>query len=104
MRLFIDMELDQLSADKLDYKLSTLGKLFFASLLTTMTTGQVSPFKISGDPKKIEILTKVVQSTKRFQDELKRPGATVDSIIRLMDMKNMDAKMFQNTFKVKWPL
>ena len=86
------------------YKMTTIGKLFFASLLTTMTTGQKSPFKVSGDPKKLEVLAKAVQSSKRFQDELKRPGATVDSVIRQMDLKNMDAKAFEHTFGVKWPL
>jgi len=87
-----------------NYKMTTLGKLFFASLLTSMTTGQKSPFKVTGDQKKMEVLAKVVQSSKKFQDELKRPGATVDSVIRQLDMKNMDAKAFETTFGVKWPI
>lgn len=87
-----------------NYKMTTLGKLFFASLLTSMATGQRSPFKVTGDPHKIEILSKAVQSSKKFQDELKRPGATVDSVIRQMDVKNMDAKTFERTFGVKWPI
>lgn len=87
-----------------NYKMTTVGKLFFASLLTSMATGQKSPFKVTGDPQKIEILSKAVQSSKKFQDELKRPGATVDSVIRQMDMKNMDAKTFERTFGVKWPI
>ena len=86
------------------YKMTTLGKLFFASLLTTMATGQKSPFKITGDKEKLDALTKVVQSTKQFQDELKRPGATVDSVIRQLDMKNMDAKDFERIFGVTWPI
>jgi hypothetical protein len=87
-----------------NYKMTTLGKLFFASLLTSMATGQKSPFKVTGDPHKIDILSKAVQSSKKFQDELKRPGATVDSVIRQMDIKNMDAKTFERTFGVKWPI
>lgn len=84
-------------------KMTTIGKLFFASLLASMATGQKSPFKITGDAKKIQVLTKVVQSSKKFQDELKRPGATVDSVISLLDMKNIDAKVFEATFGFKWP-
>lgn len=87
-----------------NYKMTTVGKLFFASLLTSMATGQKSPFKVTGDPHKIEILSKAVQSSKRFQDELKRPGATVDSVIRQMDIKNMDAKTFEKVFGVRFPL
>lgn len=85
------------------YKMTTMGKLFFASLLTTMATGQRSPFKVTGDPHKIEILAKAVRSSKRFQEELRRPGATVDSVIRSMDLKNMDAKSFERTFGVRFP-
>ena len=87
-----------------NYKMTTLGKLFFASVLTSMASGQKSPFKVTGDPKKMEVLAKAVQSAKKFQDELKRPGATVDSVIRQLDMKNMDAKAFENLFGVRFPL
>ena len=87
-----------------NYKMTTMGKLFFASLLTSMATGQRSPFKVTGDPHRIEILSRAVQSSKRFQDELKRPGATVDSVIRKLDLKNMDAKAFERTFGVRFPL
>lgn len=87
-----------------NYKMTTLGKLFFSSLVVSMMTGQKSPFKISGDKKKIDVLVRAVQSSKRFQDEVKRPGATVDSVIRAMDLKNVDAKNFEQVFGVPWPL
>ena len=86
------------------YKMTTLGKLFFASLLSSMATGRKSPFDVSGDKDKIDILMKVVQSTKKFQDEIKNPASTVDSVIRAMDMKNIDARRFQDSFKFPWPL
>lgn len=87
-----------------NYKMTTVGKLVFASLLVTMTTGRKSPFKLSGDPRRIDVLAKAVQSSKKFQDEIKRPGATVDSVIRAMDMKNIDAKNFKSIFGADWPL
>lgn len=86
------------------YRMTTLGKLVFASIITTMVTGQRSPFKLSGDPRKIEILSKAVQSSKRFQDEIKRPGATVDSVIRALDAKNIDGNNFRSIFGVPFPL
>jgi len=86
------------------YKMTTLGKLVFASLLASMATGQRSPFKLSGDPKKLEVLAKVVQSSKRFQDEIRKPGASVDSVIRAMDLKNIDARTFRAHFGAPWPL
>lgn len=86
------------------YKMTTLGKLVFASIITTMVTGQRSPFKLSGDPRKIEILSRAIRSSKRFQDEIKRPGATVDSVIRALDAKNVDARNFRSIFGVDFPL
>lgn len=87
-----------------NYRMTTLGKLVFASIITTMVTGQRSPFKLSGDPRKIDILSKAVQSSKRFQDEIKRPGASVDSVIRALDAKNIDANNFRSIFGVDFPL
>jgi hypothetical protein len=86
------------------YKLTTLGKLFFASLLSSMTTGKKSPFNVTGDKNKIDLLMKVVQSTKKFQDEIKNPAASIDSVIRAMDMKNIDANNFEQIFLFPWPL
>ena len=87
-----------------NYKMTTLGKLFFSSLVVSMMTGQKSPFKVSGDKKKIDILVRAVQSSKRFQDEVKRPGATVDSVIRAMDLKNVASENFEQVFGVPFPL
>ena len=87
-----------------NYKMTTMGKLFFASLLTSMATGQKSPFKVTGDPHKIEILAKAVQSSKRFQEEIKRPGASVDSVMRALDAKHIDARNFKSIFGADFPL
>lgn len=87
-----------------NYKMTTLGKLVFASIITTMVTGQRSPFKLSGDPRKVEILAKAVQSSKRFQEEVKRPGASVDSVMRALDAKHIDARNFKSIFGADWPL
>lgn len=86
------------------YKLSAIGKLFFASLIVTLTTGKSSPFRISGRQEDVQILARAIQSSKRFQDEIRKPGATIDSVIRSMDLKNVDAKNFQSRFGVPWPL
>lgn len=86
------------------YKLSAVGKLFFASLIVTLMTGKSSPFRISGRQEDIQILARAIQSSKRFQDEIRKPGATIDSVIRSMDLKNVDARNFQARFGVPWPL
>lgn len=87
-----------------NYRMTTLGKLVFASIITAMVTGQRSPFKLSGDPRKIDTLARAVQSSKRFQDEIRRPGATVDSIMRALDAKHLNAKTFEQIFGAPFPL
>lgn len=86
------------------YQMTTLGKLFFASLITSALTDRPSPFKLSGDRRRIEVLARAVQSSKRFQDEIKRPGATVDSVIRALDLKNVDSRNFERVFGVRFPM
>jgi hypothetical protein len=86
------------------YKMSSLGKVFFASLLASITSNQRSPFKLTGDPRKLEVLVKAIESSKKFHDEARRPGATVESIIRALDMKNVSARNFADVFGTPWPL
>ena len=86
------------------YKMSSLGKVFFASLLASITSGQRSPFKLTGDPRKLEVIVQAIESSKKFHDETIRPGATVESIIRALDMKNVSARNFAQVFGTPWPL
>jgi hypothetical protein len=86
------------------YKMSSLGKVFFASLLASITSGQRSPFKVTGDQRKLDALVQAIESSKKFHDETIRPGATVESIIRALDMKNVSARNFAQIFGTPWPL
>ena len=87
-----------------NYRMTTLGKIVFASMIATMVTGQRSPFKLSGDPRKINVLARAIQSSKRYQDEIRRPGATVDSVFRALDLKHVDARNFKAVYGADWPL
>ena len=86
------------------YKMTTLGKIVFASIISTMMTGRHSPFNISGDPRKVAILAKAVQSSAKYQAAIKQPGASIDSVMRALDLKHIDSRTFEQTFHVPWPL
>jgi len=66
--------------------------------------GKTIKLKLRGNQKQISALTAALLSSKKFQDELKKPGATMTSIVQCLKDKNADAQRFENTFGIKWPV
>jgi hypothetical protein len=62
------------------------------------------PFKIKGTPQQIQAVTEIIMSSKEFQDELKNPGATVDSVIQKLNLHDISKKNFKNLTGHDWPL
>lgn len=86
-----------------NYKLSATGKLFFASLVGYLA-GSKSIVKLKATPEQIKAISDVVMASRAFQDEIKRDGATIDSVIEKMRLKNMTAADFEKITGKKWPL
>lgn len=95
--------------------LSWTGKLFFAGLAGYLATKALQgaaqgssakqfPFKIKGTPQQIEAVAQIVMSTKEFQEELRKPGATVDSVIRKLNLQNLTKEKFRLFTGKMWPL
>lgn len=84
-------------------ELNLLGKIFLATL-GAWFVGKVVNTKVRGTPEQIDALAKAMVASRRFQDELKKPGATVDSVAKKLNVKNMSASEFERVFNVKWPL
>lgn len=95
--------------------LSWTGKLFFAGLagylaskaLQGYNQGQQAkqfPFKIKGTPQQIQAVTQMVLSSSAFQAEIRKPGATVDSVIRKLNLQNMTKEKFRLLTGKSWPL
>lgn len=88
-----------------NYKLSAVGKLFFASLVTGIMAGVGrSIMKLKGTPEQIKAITDAIIASKQFQDEVKKPGATVESVIQKMHLKNLTAAEFKKLTGKPWPL
>jgi hypothetical protein len=87
-----------------NYKLSATGKLFFASLVAYLA-GSKSIVKLKGTPEQIKAISDAVIASKEFQDEIKRDGATIESVIEKMRLKNLTAAEFKRITGGKpWPL
>lgn len=84
-------------------ELNLLGKLLFASVGAWLV-GKLTSTKIRGTKQEIQTLANAMVSSKKFQDELKKPGATVQSVANKLGVKNMSASDFKRVFGIPWPL
>jgi hypothetical protein len=66
--------------------------------------GKFIKLKFRGSKNQATALGSALLSSKRFQDELKKPGASLESVMRLLNAKNMDAQNFEKIFGFKWPI
>ena len=86
-----------------ELKVGLLGKVFFETLGAWLV-GKFVNTKIRGSRAEVESLGNAMASSRRFQDELNKPGATMDSVIQKLGVKHMSASQFERTFGVRWPL
>jgi hypothetical protein len=84
-------------------EMTTMSKILLF-VVGAWLVGKYFKLKVRGSQRQISTLSSAMLSSKRFQDELKRPGASLDSVMNKLKVKNMDADRFQKTFGIKWPV
>ncbi|NBP58631.1 hypothetical protein EBU71_19250 [bacterium] len=62
------------------------------------------PFNISGTPEQIAAMTAVINASIEYQKELKRDGATVESVMDKLNAQNQAKVDFKNKTGYDWPL
>lgn len=85
-------------------ELSSIGKVFFASLVAWIVNDAKLNWKIKGDSREVEFFTKAVFAVKRYHDEVKSPQATIDSVIQKINEKNKAIFEYEEAFGRKLPL
>lgn len=84
-------------------EMTTMSKvLLFA--IGAWLVGKFIKLKMRGNQQQISTLAAALLSSKKFQEELRKPGASMDSVIQRLKVKNMDADRFEKTFGIKWPV
>jgi len=86
-----------------ELRLNLLGKIFFASVGAWLV-GKAVNMKIRGTPEEIQVVSNAMMASRRFQDELSRPGATVESVMQKLGLKHASAREFERILGVPWPL
>lgn len=85
------------------FSLSLTGKIFLASLGAWMA-GKLVNTKIRGSEDEINAVANAMMASRRFQEELQKPGASVQSVIDKLRIKQMSASEFERALGVRWPL
>lgn len=85
------------------YRITTIGKIFLAAL-AGYVIGKKTGYKIRGTSEEIEAVKNALMSSRRFREELEKPGATVESVIDKLKLKQASAREFERILGVPWPL
>lgn len=80
-----------------------VGKLLFVSVAAWLA-GKAISMRIRASKQEALALARAMIASKRFQQEISKPGATVDSVMRVMGDKTRSAKEFEACFGQRWPL
>lgn len=86
-----------------ELKVNLLGKIFLAAV-AAWVVGKATNLKIRGTPAEVKAVTDAMLASRRFQDELSRPGATVNSVMQKLGLKNASVREFERILGIAWPL
>jgi len=86
-----------------ELKLNLLGKIFFAACGAWLV-GKATNLKIRGSQEEVDAVANAMMASRRFHEELSRPGATVESVMQHLGLKHASAREFERILGVPWPL
>lgn len=80
-----------------------VGKVLFAAVAAWLAGHAVS-LRIRASKLEAIALARAMVASKRFQQELAKPGATIEAVMHALADKTRSAKEFETAFDVRWPL
>jgi len=98
-----------------ELRMSWAGKLFFAGVAAWLggtaykgvKAGMKAPrmpIKIRGSKQQIRAVMDAITSSRSFQDEINKPGATIDGVINKLKIKDMNKQNFERLTGKRWPI
>lgn len=84
------------------FKLALPGKLFMGAAAACVGY-KANKLRVKS-PEDIQKIANALKHSKRFNDELNKPGATVDSVMQKLGLLNARGAEFERITGVRWPL
>ena len=83
--------------------MSLTGKIFLAAL-GSWVVGKAVGTKLRGTESEVTAVANALMASRRFQDELNKPGSSVQSVMEKLRIKQMSATEFERVLGVRWPI
>lgn len=89
-----------------EWNLSWAGKLFFAGAAAYIAGKVIKnmPLKLHGSKEQLRAIADAIVASKAFQDELKKPGASIESVVKKMNLRNVTRQRFEQLTGKAFPL
>jgi hypothetical protein len=97
------MDSNEKSDKLIEARLNFAGKMMVAAMGAWMVNKVVNT-KIRGSSDEVTVIANALMSSKKFQEELQKPGATVASVMEKLRVKQMSAAEFERVLGIRWPL
>lgn len=86
-----------------ELQVNFLGKVFFASIAAWLV-GRETNLLIRGTRDEVNAVAQAMMASRRFQQELNRPGASVESVMEKLNLCHATQEEFERTLGIEWPL
>ena len=83
--------------------MNLLGKLFVTAVGAWLV-GKATNIKVRGSQDEVQVVANAMLASKRFQDELRAPGASIESVMEKLGLKHATAREFERILGVPFPL
>jgi len=80
-----------------------VGKLLFVAVAAWLA-GKAISLRVRASKLEALALARAMVSSKKFQQEISKPGADVESVMTALNAKTRSAAEFERCFGVRWPL
>ena len=83
--------------------MNLLGKIFLASMGAWLV-GRATNLKVRGTQQEVQVVANAMLASRRFQDELRKPGANIESVMEKLHLKHATVREFESILGIKFPL
>lgn len=80
-----------------------IGKIFYTACAAWLV-GRITNIKLRGSQTEVQAIANAMLASKRFQQEMQKPGASVEDVMNKLNLKHASAQEFERVLGVPFPL